>query len=179
MGKRVTAVAVFVAAAFAFAVAGLAYFTTIGSGHGYVSVANTQNLTVSSALHSGALGGASAASDVGAGSSALYPGGSADLTAIVHNPNPDPVRIHSFVLDLGRPSEGITNDRSGCTSGGNTGSSTNSVTFNGPVLNGATDFDFLPGNTTVTLHNALSMSTSAENACQGATFTVYLQAASS
>ena len=50
------------------------------------------------------------------------------------------------------------------------------MTFNGPLLNGGTDFVFPPGTSSLTLHDALSMSTSAENACQGATFTVYLQA---
>ena len=163
MGKRAKGAAIFAVAALAFATAGLAYFTATGSGSGPAYVANAFDLTVSPAAPAG---------------SALYPGGSADVAATVHNPSADPVHVHSFVLDVTQPSDGIANDKSGCTSGGNTGSSTNSVTFNGPVLHdhGATDFVFPPGDTTLTLPDALSMSTTAENACQGATFTVYLQA---
>jgi len=158
MGKRTTAVAVFVVASLAFAVAGLAYFAATGSGQGPAYLANTQNLTVSPASPSG---------------SELYPGGSADIAATVHNPNAGPVHIHSFVLDLSQGGgTGITDDKSpDCPA--------SSVTFNGPALHdgGLTDFVFPPGDTTLTLSNALTMSLSAPDACQGATFTVYLQAA--
>ncbi len=165
IGKRTKGAVIFAVATLAFAGAGVAYFTATGSGSGSLEVANMQPLTVSPAAPAG---------------SALYPGGSADVAATVHNPGADSVHVHSFVLDVTQPSDGIANDESGCTSGGNTGSSTNSVTFNGPVLHdsGATDFVFPHGDTTLTLPSALSMSATAENACQGATFTVYLQASS-
>jgi len=162
MGTRTKGLAIVAIVAVAFVAAGLAYFTATGSGHGTVQVANAQDLTISVASPAG---------------SALYPGGSADVTATVHNPNSDPVDVHSFDLDLTAPSDGISNDKPGCTSGGDTGSSSDSVTFNGPFLNGPSGFAFPPGDSSLTLTNALSMTTSAENACQGATFTVYLQAA--
>lgn len=161
VGKR--AAAIIGVAVLAFAAAGLAYFIVAGSGEGAAQLAATQDLTISVASPA---------------SSALYPGGSADVTATVHNPNAGPVHIHSFVLDTsgGHPT-GIASDASGCSSGGNTGSSSNSVTFNGPATNGSNDFVFPSGDSSLTLQNALSMSTAAENACQSATFTVYLQAA--
>jgi len=163
MGKRAMGIAIFAVAALAFALAAFAYFTATGSGHGPAHLSDVHALTVSPAAPAG---------------STLYPGGSADIAATVQNPNSGPVHIHSFVLDTGEPSDGISSDTVGCSSGGNTGSSSSSVTFNGPVTNGGGDFVFPPGDTTLTLPNALSMSTTAENACQGATFTVYLQASS-
>lgn len=161
--KRTTAALTFVLAALVLAAAGLAYFATTGSGSGSAQLANVQSLSVSPTAVTG---------------SALYPGGSSDVAATVHNPNSFSVHVHAFALDTGGPSDGIANDAPGCTSGGNTGSSSSSVTFSGPVTNGGGDFVFPPGDTTLTLPNALAMSTTAENACQGATFTVYLQAAS-
>jgi hypothetical protein len=159
--KRTTVVAMFAVALLAFSAAGFAYVTTAGKGQGSAQLANTQDLTVSA---------------VPPASSALYPGASADVAATVNNPNPIPAHVHAFVLDLTEPSGGISNDRSGCSSGGYTGSSSSSVTFNGPFLNGSADFVFPPGDSSLTLHDALSMSASAENACQSATFTVHLQA---
>ena len=163
MARQARAGAVLVVAAIALGAAALAYFTATGSGHAPAHVATAQNLTISSAA---------------VASSALYPGGSSDVDATVHNPNSFAVHVHAFTLDTGESSDGIASDAFGCTSGGNTGSSTNSVTFNGPVTNGGSDFVFGSGDTTLTLPDALSMSTTAENACQGATFTVYLQASS-
>ncbi|HTZ06676.1 MAG TPA: hypothetical protein VMB53_13150, partial [Gaiellaceae bacterium] len=96
----------------------------------------------------------------------LYPGGSSDLAATVDNPNPTPVHVHSFVLGPG----GIANDHPGCGAG--------DVAFDGPVTNGGGDFVFPPGDSALTLPNAISMSASAADACQGATFTVSLAAGS-
>lgn len=161
--KRALAAATFAGVAtLAFAATGLAYFSASGSGQGSAQLAHAKGLTVSAVSPAG---------------SALYPGGSADVAASVDNPNSFPVHVHAFVLDTSAGhATGVTNDESGCSSGGDTGSSSSSVTFNGPLLNGSTDFVFPPGTSSLTLHDALSMSTSAENACQGATFTVYLQA---
>ena len=149
-------------ATLAFSASGLGYFIAPGSGHGAAQLAHAQGLTVSAAAPA---------------DSALYPSGSADLAATLDNPNGFPVHVHAFVLDTSAGhATGITNDKSGCSSGGDTGSSSSSVTFNGPFRNDGADFVFQPGTTSLTLHDAISMSNSAENACQGATFTVYLQA---
>lgn len=155
LGKRTTGAAIFVVVALVFASAGVAYFIATGSGGGSADSATAQGLTISVASP---------------GSSALYPGGSADLAASVHNPNSNPVHVHSFVLDTSQADDGIAIAAAGCSRG--------SVTFNGPATNGANDFVFPPGDSSLTLHNALSMSATAENACQSATFTVYLQASS-
>ena len=164
MGTRARAAAIFAIATLALAAAGLAYFTATGSGLGSAQPATPQDVTIAVASPAG---------------SALYPGGSADITATAHNPNSGPVHIHSFVLDTsGAHPTGITSDEAGCSSGGNTGSSSNSVTFNGPATNGGNDFVIPAGDSSLTLENALSMSTTAENACQGATFTVYVQVGS-
>ena len=154
-------VATFTVAVLALSAAGFAYFTAAGTGQGSAQPATAQDLTVSAVSPAG---------------STLVPGASADVAATVSNPNPIPVHVHAFVLDLTQASGGIGNDRSGCSSGGYTGSSSSSVTFNGPFLNGPADFVFPPGDSSLTLHDALSMSASAENGCQGATFTVHLQA---
>ncbi len=148
------AVAVAVAA-LALGAAGLAYFTATGSGSAPGYVANLQSLTLSSASPTG---------------SALFPGGSTDVAATVNNPNSVSVHVHAFALDTSQADDGIAIDAPGCSRG--------SVTFNGPATNGGNDFVFPPGDTALTLANALSMSNTAENACQGATFTVYLQVSS-
>jgi hypothetical protein len=145
-----------VGAAGVFALASVSYgfFTVGGSGTGSAQLAGVQDLTVSAAAPTG---------------SALDPGGSADLAAEVVNPNPAPVHVHAFVLDLSpvHPA-GIVSNHDGCPA--------TSVTFNGPISNGGADFVFPPGTSSLVLHDALSMSRSAEQACQGATFGVYLQA---
>jgi hypothetical protein len=164
-GKKTAAAVTFTIAAFAFAAAGLAYYTTSGTGNGSAQLVHAQNLTVTPA------------DPVPAPS--LVPGSSTSVEATVHNPNTYAIHVHAFVLNLGQSSDGITNDKPGCSSGGNTGDSTSSVTFNGPVTDGGSDFVFAPGDTDLTLPGALTMHTSAEDACQGASFTVYLQASNS
>jgi len=130
--------------------ASLAYFTAAGSGSGSTQLANAQGVSVTMATPAGS----------------LYPGGSSDVAATVHNPNPIAVHIHSFVLGPG----GITNNHPGCGAG--------DVTFDGPVTNGGGDFVFPPGDSALTLPSAISMSPTAADACQGATFTVSLEAGS-
>ncbi len=164
-GKKTVAAVTFVVAAFAFAAAGLAYYTTSGTGNGSAQLVHAQDLTVTPANP--------------VPDPTLVPGGSTSVEATVNNPNDYAIHVHAFVLNLGQASDGITNDRPGCSSGGNTGSSSSSVTFNGPATNGGSDFVFAPGDTALTLAGALTMHTSAEDACQGAAFTVYLQASNS
>src|SRR5262249_38269169 len=101
----------------------------------------------------------------------LYPGGNADVVVTITNPNPFAVHLPSLVLDTGQPGNGFAVDagHSGCTTG--------SLSFNGPQTNGGADF-VVPasGHLDVDLSNAISMSAAAVNACQGATFTVFLKA---
>jgi len=104
----------------------------------------------------------------------LYPGGDADVSQTISNPNPYPVHIDSLSLDTDAGSGGYAVDA------GHSGCVLSTLTFatqtNGgsgwtiPAKVGAID-----GSLDVTLVDALVMGIGAANACQGATFTVYLQ----
>ena len=100
----------------------------------------------------------------------LYPGGRSSVRLTVTNPNTAPVRVDSFGLDTTRGTGGFAVDagHAGC------GLSSLSVTTD---TNGGAGWT-IPGGAavTVTLVDALAMHLTAANACQGATFTVHLQA---
>jgi hypothetical protein len=103
----------------------------------------------------------------------LYPGGPAEVTLTVSNPNVSPVRIGSLALDTTQGSAGFAVDagHSGCGlttlsfSTQNNGGAGWTVNAKVGAVNGTLD---------IALANGLSMSTGAANACQGAVFTVYL-----
>jgi len=104
-----------------------------------------------------------------------YPGSQTNVVLRVSNPNASPIFVGSLVLDTSQGTGGLAVDtsHSGCglatlsfttqTNGG--------VGWTIPAKVGAVD-----GTLPITLANALAMSTSAANACQGASFTVYLVA---
>lgn len=106
---------------------------------------------------------------------ALHPGGEANVRLTVTNPNPHPVQIGSLALDPGQGTGGfgVDAEHSGCvlstlsfatqTNGG--------AGWTAPAKVGAVN-----GTLAVTLTNALIMDEDAANACQGATFSVYLAA---
>jgi hypothetical protein len=102
----------------------------------------------------------------------LYPGGQATVVLTVTNPNPGEVRVGSLALDVSQGTGGFAVD------GGHAGCGLASLSF-ATQTNGGAGWT-VPGSGTlpVTLTNALSMGTGAANACQGATFSVYLKAAS-
>jgi hypothetical protein len=144
--------------ALAVAAGAAAYFTSTGSGSGSASVGSTQAVTISPATPT----------------TKLYPGGSAEVKASIDNPNSVAVQLPSLVLDTSQGTGGFGVDagHSGCavsalsyTPQNNGGSG-----FVVPAKVGSTD-----GTLAVTLANAVSMGTGAANACQGATFTVYLK----
>lgn len=133
---------------------GWAYFRGTGSGVGTAVTGTTEPLT---------LGPAAPATQV-------YPGGQGAVAVIVTNPNPGAVRLESLALDPGQASGGFAVDQA------HSGCGVSSLTF-AAQNNGGTGWD-VPGNGSVTLSlvDALTMSTSASAACQGASFTVYLKA---
>jgi hypothetical protein len=112
----------------------------------------------------------------GTPSTLLYPGSTANVVLTVTNPNAAAVRIGSLALDTARGTAGFAADanHAGCT--------LTTLTF-ATQTNGTTGWTVPPksgsvnGTLAVSLANALVMSTSAANACQGATFTVYLTGA--
>jgi hypothetical protein len=112
----------------------------------------------------------------GTPTAALYPGGSTSVVLTATNTNTSSVRIGSLQLDTARGTGGFAVD------GGHSGCSLAALSYttqtnggsgwNVPAKVGAVD-----GTLAITLTSSLAMSTSAANACQGATFTVYLVAA--
>ncbi len=104
---------------------------------------------------------------------ALFPGGTADVVVTVTNPNAAAVHIGSLSLDTGQGTDGyaVDPDHSDCA----VSTLSFSTQSNGgagwtvPGRVGAVD-----GTTSLTLTDAADLDTDAANACQGATFSVYL-----
>ncbi|HEY1529748.1 MAG TPA: hypothetical protein VGF80_02965 [Galbitalea sp.] len=134
-----------------------AYWSAGGSGTGFGANGTTTPLTISAGTPTGT----------------LLPGGSTNVLLTMTNPNVARVRISSLALDTTQGTNGFGVDaaHAGCTlSTLSFATQTNGGagwTVNGKV-------GTVNGTLAVTLTNALTMSTSAVNACQGATFTVYL-----
>jgi hypothetical protein len=103
-------------------------------------------------------------------SAQLYPGGTGDVVLTITNPNDSSVRVGSLDLATAQGTGGYSVD------GAHSACGVGSLTYT-PQTNGGAGWT-VPGNgsTSVTLTGALAMSVSAANSCQGATFTVYLQA---
>ncbi|WP_309710173.1 hypothetical protein [Pseudolysinimonas sp.] len=103
----------------------------------------------------------------------LRPGATAHVVLTATNTNDSPVRIDSLSLDTASGTGGFAVDagHSGCSvavlsfTTQNNGGSGWTIPARVGVVNGTLG---------ITLPNAIGMSTSAANACQGATFTVYL-----
>ena len=104
---------------------------------------------------------------------ALYPGGQADVVLTVTNTNTSPVRIGSLASDTARGTSGFAADA------GHAGCVLSSLAFT-TQTNGTTGWTVpakvgsVNGTLAITLTNAVAMSLTAVDACQGATFTVYL-----
>jgi hypothetical protein len=103
----------------------------------------------------------------------LRPGGTAAVALVVSNPNAYTVRVRSLALDTSRGTGGFTVDA------GHSGCATSTLSFT-TQTNGTTGWTVpakvgsVNGTLSITLTGALAMSTSAANACQGASITVYL-----
>lgn len=106
----------------------------------------------------------------GTPAASLYPGGQANVALSVSNPNASPVRIGSLALDTGRGTLGFAVDA------GHSGCATSTLSFT-TQTNGVSGWTVTANGTlSVTLTNALTMGVGAANACQGASFTIYLAA---
>jgi hypothetical protein len=151
--KRIVLVAVLAIAATAIGAA-IAAWTTGGSGSGQAQAGTAQNMTILA----------------GTPSTSLYPNGSADVAASISNPNPYAVHVSS--ISLGAVS--VDAGHSGC--------NLSSVTVSGAQTNGGAGWTVpakagaVNGSLNVDLANAILMDNTANDACQGATFTVALTA---
>ncbi|WP_248581364.1 hypothetical protein [Nocardioides sp. InS609-2] len=133
---------------------GWTYWRGAGSGAASGSTGSTQALTLSP----------------GTPVSAVYPGGQSAVVVTVANPNTLGVRLESLALDTTRGVSGFAVDA------GHSGCGTSALSY-ATQTNGGSGWN-VPANAsvTLTLAGALSMGTGAEDACQGASFTLYLRA---
>jgi hypothetical protein len=135
--------------------AAYAAWSVNGSGSGSASAATAQNLTLTAGL----------------AASTLYPGANADVDTNVLNSNPFPVHVTSLALDTAKGQSGFGVDA------GHSGCNLSSLSFT-TATNGGNGWD-IAANTPADLDasGSVAMDSSANDSCQGATFTVYLTAA--
>jgi hypothetical protein len=133
------------------------YWTAGGSGTGFAATGTTTPLTLSS----------------GTPTATLLPGGQTGVSVTMTNPNTAQVKLSSLALDTTQGTNGFAVDSS------HTACTLSTLSFSTQTNGGAGwsvpgKVGTVNGTLTVTLSNSLSMSLAAVNACQGATFTVYL-----
>ena len=105
----------------------------------------------------------------------LFPGGQANVVLTVTNPNASPVRIGSLALNTGQGTGGFAVDA------GHSGCAVATLSFTTATNGGAGwtvpgKVGAVDGTLSITLTNAVAMGVGAADACQGASFTVYLVA---
>ena len=136
-----------------------AYWSGTGTGIGNGGTGITTALTLSA----------------GSPTASLYPGSQANVVLSASNPNAAVIHINTLSLNTAQGTGGFAVDagHSGCSVAAlSYASQTNGGSgWNVPAKVGAVN-----GSLGITLSNALSMAGSAADACQGATFTVYLVA---
>lgn len=107
--------------------------------------------------------------------SAVYPGATSDVGVDIANPNPWALQLGSLQLDTAQGTGGFAVDasHSGCDVSvlGFTSQNNSGAGWSVPGRSGGVD-----GSLSLRLSAALSMAATAANACQGATFTVYVKA---
>lgn len=139
--------------------AAFAYWKAGGSGSGSGSTGSTTALSIAP----------------GTASAGLYPGSTATVTVVVSNPNTAPVVITSLVSDTTQGTTGFSVDA------GHSGCSVAALSYTTQSNGGAgwvvpRKVGVTNGSLTITLPAALSLSTAAANACQGASFTTFVRA---
>lgn len=156
---RGTLVALAVAVTIVVGGAARAVWTASGGGTGGADAGALQPVVLSS----------------GAPATPLFPGGQTAVALTVTNPNLADATIGSIALDPSQGTGGFAVDA------GNSGCTLTALSFT-TQTNGGAGWALPPrvgvvdGTLAISLPNALSMSTGAANACQGATFTIYLVA---
>jgi hypothetical protein len=135
----------------------VAYWTTGGGGNGSGTSGTSLAITLGP----------------GTPTSQLYPDGRGDVAVAVSNPNSFRVHIGSLSLDASRGTAGFRVDA------GHAACSTAPLSFTSQT-NGGAGWTVPPkvgstnGSLSLDLANAVAMTSSAANGCQGATFVVYL-----
>jgi hypothetical protein len=163
MNRRILKVAAIVAAAIILVVGGsgvaYAYWSAGGSGAGNGGTGATVPITLTA----------------GTPTAGLVPGSSSAVVLVATNTNAASVHVSTLSVDTTQGTGGLSVDA------GHSGCSVGSLSF-ATQTNGGAGWSVpgkvgaVNGTLTITLANALTMATSAANACQGATFTVYLLA---
>ena len=123
-----------------------AYMTSAGSGTGSGSTASMSTVTLSATA--------------GSASTPLYPGGTADVSLEVNNPNAYAVTLRS-----------VTGHGTISPDAGHAGCTTTGVTFT-TQTGLATSIPANANGDRIDLASAVTMSTSSSNGCQGATFSI-------
>lgn len=163
MNRRILRVALVVAAAFLLVIGGTgvayAYWSAGGAGLGLGGTGTTVPITLTS----------------GAPTAGLVPGSSSSVILTATNTNAATVHVSSLALDTTQGTNGLSVDagHSGCALGA---LSFTTQTNGGSGWSVPGKVGAVNGTLSITLPSSLAMATSAANACQGATFTVYLLA---
>ena len=149
-----------IAVSLVFAGAAAAYWGAAGAGAATGTATTAQAVVVSA----------------GTPTTHVHPGGQAAVAVSIANPNPFPVRVGALALDPTQGTGGFSVDA------GHAACDVSSLSFAGGN-NGGSGWDVPPrvaavnGTLAVELSNSLSMAVGAADACQGATFTVYVKVA--
>lgn len=134
--------------------AAYAAWSVSGSGRGSASAATAQGLTLTA----------------GSASTALYPGATADVDTSASNTNPFLVHVTSVALDTTKGQNGFDVDA------GHSACNLSSLSFT-TATNGGSGWDVSANSSTdIDAAGSIAMDSSANDSCQGATFTVYLTA---
>lgn len=136
-----------------------AYWQAVGSGSGSAETEAPEPVVLSP----------------GRPTNVLLPGARADVVVTVSNPNASELHIESLALDRRQGTRGYAAD------GDHAGCDVSSLRFSDQSNGGAGwsvpgTIGTEDGTATLTLTDALGMAPSADDACQGATFSVYLTA---
>jgi hypothetical protein len=132
----------------------VAAWTSSGSGPGAAQAGTAAGVTLAA----------------GTPSASLVPTASADVATVISNSNSYKVHVSSIALDSSQGTNGFAVDA------GHSGCNLAALSYS-TQTNGGAGWDVTAGgNSSLDLSGAISMSNAAVDACQGATFTVYLTA---
>lgn len=138
--------------------AAVAFWTGTGTGTGTAGTTAAQPLTVTA----------------GTPTAGLHPGGTSAVALVLTNANPFPAQVPSLVLDTTQGTGGFAVDaaHSGCAVGtlGFTTQTNGGAGWTVPARVGVTN-----GQLALSLTGAVSMGVAAADACQGASFTVFVR----